>query len=62
MNRDVCINVFVDGHKQSDVIEDCASFLKRIKEFKSYIVEFNQDKIVKPKVYLFDCTVGGENC
>lgn len=54
-------DVFVDGHERSDVIKDRASFLKRMEELKPYMVEFNQDRVMKPKVYPFDCAVGGEN-
>lgn len=57
MREDVCI----DGHEQSNVIEDCTRFLKKIIELKPYIVKFNQDKIIKPKLYLFDYVVGREN-
>lgn len=33
-----------------------------MEELKPYMVEFNQDGVIKPKVYPFDCVVGGENC
>ena len=58
MYKDVRKNIFVDRHEQPDVIEDCASFLRKIEELKLYIVEFDQDGAMKPKIYLFDCAVG----
>lgn len=32
-----------------------------MRDFKLYIVEFEEDSIIKPKIYLFDYTVGGNN-
>lgn len=55
--KDVRKDVFVDRHERSDVIEDRASFLKRMEELKPFIVEFNQDGVMKPKIYPFDCAV-----
>ena len=54
-------NVIVDGHEQSDIVEDCINFLRRMKELKPYMVEFDENGAIKPKVYPSDCTVGGEN-
>lgn len=59
--QDLHKNVFVDGHKQPDVVEDCANFLKRIEELKPYIVEYNQDRVIKPKMYPSNCAVGGKD-
>lgn len=50
----ICKDIFVDRHKQFDVIEDYTYLLKKIKELISYIVEFNKYDITKPKVYLFN--------
>ncbi len=33
-------DVFVDGHEQTDVVEDRKNFLKKMKELKPYMVEF----------------------
>lgn len=59
--KDVCKNVFIDRHKQSGVVEDCANFLKVIKDLKPYMVEFDQDGTMKLKIYLNDCIVEGSN-
>ena len=59
--KDVRKDVFVDGHERSDVVEDRINFLKRIKELKSYMVEFDENGAMKPKVYPSDCVVEREN-
>lgn len=61
MYKDVRKDIFVNGHEWSDVVEDCANFLNLIEELKPYMVEFYDDSIIKPKVYPFDYTMGGEN-
>lgn len=50
-------NVFVDGYKRSNIVEDCKNFLTKIKELKLYMVEFKEDDIIKPKTYSFNCIV-----
>ncbi len=45
------IDVFIDGHKQTDVIEDRVNFLKTTQDLKPYMVEFEDDKNIKVKVY-----------
>ena len=59
--KDVRKDVFVDGHERSDVVEDRTHFLKKMEELKPYMVEFNEDGTMKPKVYPSDCAVEGEN-
>lgn len=59
--KNVCKNVFVDGHKPTDVSEDHKIFLEKMKELKPYIVEFDELGVIKPKVYPPDCTIGGDN-
>lgn len=54
-------NVFVDGHKRSDVMEDYKRFLNKMKELKSYLVEFDQNGKMKNKTYSSDCAVGAED-
>lgn len=61
MYKDVRKNVFVDGHKRSDVMEDRVNFLRRMEDLKRYIVKFDTDGAMKPKVYRSDCAVGGED-
>lgn len=47
-------DIFVDKHKWLNVIENCQKFLKKIEDFKPYIVEFEENDIIKPKVYFQD--------
>ena len=60
MYKELRKDVFVDGHKQLDMAEDRNRFLTKIEELKSYMVEFNEDDVMKAKDYLVDCVVGGE--
>lgn len=57
MYKNIYKDVSVDGYKLFDVIKNCTNFLKQMKKFKLYIVEFYNDGIIKPKNYLFDCAV-----
>ncbi len=52
-------DIFIDGHKQSDIIEDCKNFLTKIEELKPYMVEFEEDNTIKSKAYPSDCAIGG---
>ena len=52
-------DVFVDGHEQLDVIEDCKKFLNTIKDLEPYLVEFEEDGSIKTKKYLDNCVMGG---
>ncbi len=49
--------MFINGYEQSDVIEDCKVFLNKMEELKPYIIEFDEDSAIKPKVYPLDYTV-----
>ena len=53
--------MFIDGHERSDVVEDRNNFLTRMEDFKFYMVEFEEDGKIKPKVYLSDCAVGAND-
>ena len=57
--KEVKKDVFADGHKHPDVVEDCKHFLNRMKDFEPYLVEFEADGAMKPKTYSLDCAVGG---
>lgn len=46
--------MFIDRYKQSDLIKNCCDFLKKIEKLKLLIIKFNQDNIIKPKVYYFN--------
>lgn len=59
--KDVGKDMFIDKHEQSDVVEDCLNFLKKIEELKPYIVQFNKDGIMKPKACPPNCVVKSEN-
>ena len=60
--KDVKNDVFVNRHKRSDVIEDHKRFLNKMEELKPYLVKFNEDGIIKDKIYLPDCAVGVGDC
>lgn len=53
--------MFVNRHEQSNVVEDCLNFLKKIKKLKLYIVEFNENGTMKPKVYPPDYVIEDKN-
>ena len=53
--------MFINGHEQSDVAEDCKVFLNKIEELKLYIVEFDKDGTIKPIVYPLNCVIGGND-
>ena len=55
-------DVFIDEHERSDVMEDQNNFLTRMEDLKLYIVEFEEDNIMKPKIYPSDCAVGCNDC
>lgn len=42
------------------MVKNCEQFLKKIKELKLYMIEFNEDGTMKNKKYPLDCTVSGE--
>lgn len=42
-------NIFVDKYKWSDIIKDYKRFVNKIKELKSYLIEFNKDDTIKNK-------------
>lgn len=52
--------MFIDRHKQSDIIKDYKNFSKKIKKLKLYIIEFEKDDIIKKNIYLLDCIVKSE--
>lgn len=54
-------DLFVDGYKTVDVVNNHANFLKKLEELKPFLVEFNKDGIIKSKIYPSNCIVGSEN-
>lgn len=57
MYKEIYKNVFIDGYKQLDVMENRNCFLIKIEELKPYIVEFNKDSVIKIKNYPLSCTI-----
>ena len=56
--KDIKKHVFINRHKQPDVVKDCKRFLKTMEELQLYMVEFNEDGTMKNKEYLLNCIVG----
>lgn len=54
-------DVFVDGHEQSDIIEDRKKFLYKMEKLKLYLMKFNKDGIMKKKIYLANCAIEGSD-
>lgn len=44
-----------------DIIEDYKNFLKKIKEFKQYMVEVEKNDIIKEKIYPLNYPVYNNN-
>ena len=61
MYKDIYKDVFGNEYEWSDIVKNHANFLRRMEEIKPYIVEFDQDGAMKPKVYFFDYAVGRQN-
>lgn len=59
--KNVRKDLFVDEHEQSNVVEDWKNFLKKIKELKLYIIEFEENGAMKSKVYSSDYVVKIDN-
>ena len=59
--KDVRKDVFIDGHERPDMVEDRANFLKVMEDLKPYMVEFEPDGTMKPKIYPINCVVEGSN-
>ena len=47
--KDVKKDVFVDGHERPDVVEDREKFLNTMKDLEPYLVEFEEDGLMKIK-------------
>ena len=44
------------------MIEDRAKFLKSMAELELYLIEFEENGVIKAKVYPENCQIGGDNC
>ncbi len=53
--------MFIHGHEKSNVVEDRKVFLEKIEKLKPYLVKFDENGTIKPKVYLSNCKVKGNN-
>ncbi len=60
--KNVCKDVFIERYKLSDVVEDQNNFLTRKKDLKPYMVKFEGNGAMKPKIYLSDCKMESDNC
>lgn len=60
--QDVWYDMFFDEHECSDMVKDRNSFLTRMKDLKPYIVEFEENNAIKPKIYLFDYAARNDDC
>lgn len=54
-------DIFIDGYERADLVKNCANFLKKIKKLNLFLVEFNKDGTIKPKIYFFNCIVENED-
>ncbi len=54
--------MFIDGHERLDMVENQNNFLTRIEDLKPYIVKFKKYVAIKPKIYLSDCILRGDDC
>lgn len=59
--KDVQKNIFVNRHKRLDIVKDCKNVLQKIKKLKPYIIEFKRNNLIKPKIYLFNYAIGGND-
>lgn len=42
-------------------MEDCKEFIRKIEELKPYMIEFEENNVMKDKIYQSDCIVRGKN-
>ena len=60
--KDIKKDIFIDGHKRSNVVKDCKRFLNKIEELKPYLVKFNEDGIIKDKTYILNYVIKSGDC
>ena len=58
--KDVNKNVFVNGHKRPNVVDNCEKFLNTMKDLEPYLVEFEEDGSIKIKNYPDNCAIRGD--
>lgn len=59
--KNVYKDLFINENERPDVVEDCNVFLEKIEQLKPYMVEFDKNKAMKPKVSTSNCAVGDNN-
>ncbi len=55
-------DVFIDVHERSNLVEDKNNFLTKMKDLKPYIVKFEENCTMKPRIYLSNYVVIGDHC
>lgn len=53
-------DIFINWHEQVDIVKDYKNFFKWRKELKLYIIKFEKNNILRPKIYPANCTVWGD--
>lgn len=52
--NDIKNDIFIDEHKQLDIVEDQKKILNKIKELGLYLVKLNKNSVIKNKIYKSD--------
>lgn len=60
--KNIYKNVLITRYKHSNMIKNYNKFLIKIENLKSYIVKFEENSVIKPKIYLFNYVVKDEDC
>ena len=55
--KDIKKDVFVDGYKWPDMVEDCKKFLNIIKDHEPYLIKFEENRSIKTKNYPNNCVL-----
>lgn len=55
--KNVYRNTFIDRYKQLNIVKNHKVFLNGKKEIKFYIIKFDKNNIIRPKVYLLYCKI-----
>lgn len=58
----MCKNIIINKYKYLYIIKAQNNYWIRIKDLKLYIIEFEENNIIKPKIYLFNYIVKTNNC
>lgn len=59
--KNICKNVFINKYEQLNIVEDYKVLFDMIKKQESYIVKFDENNLIKLKIYLLNCVVGNNN-